>query len=86
LQRWTSFSASRNFGYSFFFVGDDQRLPFVSVANSDNDFDGVSNLDREGVFRIKVGVSKGSVGRLAAVQDDRRTVTQPVERDPVAVA
>ncbi|MGI0014309.1 MAG: DUF6194 family protein [Nitrososphaera sp.] len=38
-----------NFGYSFFFVGDDHRLPFVTIANSDNDFDNVSNLNRDGV-------------------------------------
>jgi len=47
-----------NFGYSFFFVGDDHRLPFVTFANSDNDYDNVSNLNREGVFRINIGVSK----------------------------
>jgi hypothetical protein len=47
-----------NFGYIFFFVGDDHRLPFVTIANSDNDYDRVSNLDREGVFRINIGVSK----------------------------
>ena len=40
-----------NFGYSFFFVGDDHRLSFVTIANSDNEFDNVSNLNREGVFR-----------------------------------
>jgi hypothetical protein len=47
-----------NFGYTFFFVGDDHRLPFVSIGHSDNDFDTVSNLNREGVFRINIGVSK----------------------------
>jgi hypothetical protein len=47
-----------NFGYSFFFVGDDHRLGFVTLANSDNDYDSVSNLNREGVFRINIGVSR----------------------------
>lgn len=47
-----------NFGYKFFFVGDDHRLPFVTIANSDNEYDSVSNLSREGVFRINIGVSK----------------------------
>ncbi|HNB54818.1 MAG TPA: DUF6194 family protein [Anaerolineales bacterium] len=53
-----------NFGYSFFFVGDDHRLPFVTFANSDNDYDNVSHLNREGVFRINIGVSKETFKRL----------------------
>ena len=41
-----------NYGYVFFFVGDDHRLSFVTIATSDNDWDNVSNLNREGVFRV----------------------------------
>lgn len=55
---------SENFGYTFFFVGDDHRLPFVTLANSDNDYDNVSNLSREGVFRINIGVSKATFQSL----------------------
>jgi hypothetical protein len=47
-----------NFGYTFFFVGDDHRLPFVTIGHADNEFDDVSKLDREGVFRINIGVSR----------------------------
>lgn len=47
-----------NFGYSFFFVGDDHRLPLVSISDSDNEYDKVSNLDREGVFRVNIGISR----------------------------
>ena len=47
-----------NFGYTFFFVGEDHRLPFVTIGHSDNEFDDVSKLNREGVFRINIGVSK----------------------------
>lgn len=47
-----------NFGYTFFFVGDDHRLPFVTIGHADNEFDTVSKLNREGVFRINIGVSK----------------------------
>lgn len=47
-----------NFGYIFYFVGDDHRLPFVTIGHSDSDFDKVSNLNREGVFRINIGVSR----------------------------
>ena len=52
------------FGYLFFFVGDDHRLPFVALANSDHDFDNVSNLNRDGVFRINIGVSKETFKNL----------------------
>jgi Family of unknown function (DUF6194) len=53
-----------NFGYLFYFVGDDHRLPFVTLANSDNDYDRVSNLDRDGVFRINIGVGKATFDSL----------------------
>src|SRR5205085_1378573 len=47
-----------NFGYTFFFYGSDHRLPFATLASSDNDYDRVSNLDRPEVFRLNIGVSK----------------------------
>lgn len=53
-----------NFGYIFFFVGDDHRLAFVTIGQADNEFDKVSNLDREGVFRINIGIGKESFSVL----------------------
>jgi hypothetical protein len=58
-----------SFGYTFFFVGDDHRLPFVTFANSDNDFDDVSKMDREGVFRVNIGVSKETFKSLTSRSD-----------------
>jgi hypothetical protein len=55
-----------NYGYIFFFVGDDHLLPFVTIANSDNEYDSVSNLSREGVFRINIGVSRETFEELFA--------------------
>jgi hypothetical protein len=55
-----------NFGYIFYFVGDDHRLSFVTIASSDNEYDSVSNLNREGVFRINIGVSKDTFEALLA--------------------
>jgi hypothetical protein len=46
------------YGYVFFFVGADHLLPFVTLANTDQEFDNVSNLSRPGVFRINIGVSR----------------------------
>lgn len=48
------------FGYTLFFVGDDHRLPFVTLIDTDQDADSVSDLDRDGVFRINIGVSKAT--------------------------
>jgi hypothetical protein len=53
-----------NFGYLFFFVGDDHRLGFVTIGHEDNDFDQVSNLNRDGVFRINIGVSRQTYDSL----------------------
>lgn len=47
-----------SFGYLFFFIGDDHMRGFVTIGQSDNEYDKVSNLDREGVFRVNIGVSK----------------------------
>lgn len=49
---------SDNFGYTFFFYSDDHMLPFVTLATSDNEYDRVSKLDRPGVFRVNIGVSR----------------------------
>src|SRR6266487_2507561 len=47
-----------NLGYTFFFYGPDRMLPFATIATADNEGDRVSNLDRPGVFRLHIGVSK----------------------------
>jgi uncharacterized protein DUF6194 len=47
-----------NFGYTFFFYGADHMLPFATLAVADYDYDRFSNLDRPGVFRLNIGVSK----------------------------
>ncbi len=49
---------AENLGYRFFFYGADHMLPFATIATADNDGDRVSNLDRPGVFRLNIGVSK----------------------------
>lgn len=47
-----------NLGYIFFFYGSERMLPFATLATEDNEGDRVSNLDRPGVFRLNIGVSK----------------------------
>lgn len=45
-------------GYTFFFYGSERQLPFATLATDDNEFDRVSNLDRPGVYRLNIGVSR----------------------------
>ncbi|MGK9118097.1 DUF6194 family protein [Olivibacter jilunii] len=55
---------SAHFGYTFFFYGSDHVLPFVTIAHADNEYDNVSNLSREGIFRVNIGVSKVTFNNL----------------------
>lgn len=47
-----------SYGYALYFVGADHRVSFVSLATADNEYDRVSNLDREGVYRVNIGVTR----------------------------
>src|SRR5690242_16486801 len=60
---------SENYGYTFFFVGEDHRLPFVSLLDQDYDYDHVSNLSREGVYRVNIGVSRATFDALVGTTD-----------------
>lgn len=46
------------YGYQMYYVGKDHRMGFVTIADSDSDYDNVSNLDRDGVFRVNIGISR----------------------------
>ena len=47
-----------SFGYTFFFYRSERKLPFATLISSDYDYDRISNLDRPGVFRLNIGISK----------------------------
>ena len=47
-----------NMGYKFFFYGSDRMLPLATIATADNPGDNVSNLNRPGIFRLNIGVSR----------------------------
>lgn len=55
---------TENFGYTFFFIGDDQMVPFTTIAHTDNEYETISNLSRAGVFRINIGVSRQTFNTL----------------------
>lgn len=60
LETFEGVETSTGGGYLFFFVGAERMLPFVTLANADNEHDSVSNLDRTGVYRLNIGVSPES--------------------------
>ncbi len=47
-----------NFGYKFFFYGANRMLPFATLIAADSDHDRTSDLNRPGVFRLNIGVSR----------------------------
>jgi hypothetical protein len=58
-------------GDSFFIYDPDRnlddvhRFPFATIVTKDyGDFDNASNLDRPGIFRLNIGVSKETYARL----------------------
>ncbi len=47
-----------NYGYDMFFYKSDRKLSFATLIAADYEYDNISNLDRPGVFRLNIGVSK----------------------------
>jgi hypothetical protein len=75
---FTGVETTTSFGYTFFFYRSDHKLPFATLAASDNDFDHISNLDRPGVFRLNIGISRQTLQSLfgtAKVDVDRYDFT-----------
>lgn len=46
------------FTYTFFFYGAERVLPFATLATADNEHDRVSDLHRDGAYRLNIGVSR----------------------------
>ena len=47
-----------NMGYTFFFYRDDHMHAFATIASTGNEYERISNLDRPGVYRLNIGVSR----------------------------
>src|SRR3954471_426132 len=54
-------------GNDFFFYGSQRMMPFATIVANDL-YDRASNLGREGVFRVNVGVGKEMYQRLLGPQ------------------
>lgn len=63
-QTFPGVETTEDFGYKFFFYGADRMLPFATLATADYDYDRFSNLDRPGVFRLNIGVSRQTFASL----------------------
>ncbi|QAT88523.1 hypothetical protein EJ065_6998 [Corallococcus coralloides] len=48
----------------FFFAGDERKFPFATIVTRDTELDHHSELDRDGVFRLNLGLSKESFQKL----------------------
>ena len=57
-------TSNNAWGYTLFFYGTEQMLPFASLIDADTEQDNISGLDREGVFRINIGVSAATFKKL----------------------
>ncbi len=47
-----------SYGYMMFFYRSDRTLSFATLISSDYEYDSFSNLDRPGVYRLNIGISK----------------------------
>jgi len=67
-QTFPDVETTTNFGYTFFFYRSDQKFPFATLIASDTEYDRISNLDRPGVFRLNIGVSKQTFQSLFGIE------------------
>jgi hypothetical protein len=64
LTTFANVETSEAYGYTFFFYGADRLMPFATLARQDAEYDNVSNLDRPGVYRLNIGVSRAAYAAL----------------------
>ena len=46
------------YGYTMFFYRSDRVVSFATIISSDYDYDHISNLNRPGVYRLNIGISR----------------------------
>ena len=55
-------------GNSFFFYDPENKVPFVTIVVND-EYDNASDLNREGVYRLNIGVSKQTYQTMFRTED-----------------
>jgi len=58
LQNFEKVHVTEADGDLFFMYDQNEMMPFATIVTKDNDYDKVSNLNREGFFRINIGIDK----------------------------
>lgn len=69
------------YGYTFFFYGSERMLPFATLAHADSEHDRVSNLDRDGAYRLNIGVSRETYRALLGDDKPRLGSAGSIEGD-----
>lgn len=64
-------------GATFFFYGTERMMPFATIVTADNDYDHASSLNRPDIFRLNIGIRKGTFQALFG--------TAPVQSGPDGV-
>lgn len=57
-----------NMGYAFFFYRDDHIHAFATIASHGNEYEQISKLDRPGVYRLNIGVSRETFRALFGIK------------------
>lgn len=76
LDTFSGVHTTEAWGSTFFFYNPDSSLPdefyFATLSNSDQEGDRASNLDRPGVYRLNIGISKSTYRSLFGADPARR--------------
>ena len=57
-QTFPDVETTTNLGYTFFFYREERIHAFATIASTGNEYEQVSKLDRPGVYRLNIGVSR----------------------------
>lgn len=60
---------THNGGDAFFLYDPEGKFPLATLITSDDDYDQSANLNRPGVFRLNVGVSKEKFREMFGTED-----------------
>ncbi len=70
-QAFPDVEATTAYSYTFYFFGAERMLPFATMAMADNEHDRVSDLDRDGAYRLNIGVSRETYRSLLGDEKPR---------------
>lgn len=51
-------------GATFFFYGPERMFPFATLVTRDDAYDNLSNLQRLGIYRLNLGITRETFGQL----------------------